>query len=157
METAQLNRELRAALETDSKRKAWIMPNHPLFVNSEEHADMFLTTYRFRNAYEDVLDRHELGENIWDERDRILIMRYFEMMFYPPRRLSLTQWKNNVDPTVRIVRAYKDRRWKGNSKRPYEITLVLDDGAVVQLNPNEILNKYFHILNTVGELRNSNL
>lgn len=157
METAQLNRELRVALENDPRRKAWIQANRPLFVNSGEHADMFLTTYRIRNAYEDLLDRHELGENIWDERDRILIMRYFEMMFYPPRRLSLSQWKNKVDPTVRIVRAYKDRRWKGNSKRPYEITLVLDDGAVVQLNPNEILNKYFHILNTVGELRNSDL
>jgi len=157
METAQLNRELRVALENDPRRKAWIMPNRPLFVNSGEHADMFLTVYRFRNAYEDLLDRHELGENIWDERDRILIMRCFEMMFYPPRRLNLSQWKNNVDPTVRIVRAYKDRRWKGNNKRPYEITLVLDDGAVVQLNPNEILNKYFHILNTVGELRNSDL
>lgn len=157
METAQLKQELRVALEKDPKRKAWIMPNYPLFVNSEEHADMFLTTYRIRNAYEDVLDRHEVGENIWDERDMILIMRYFEMMFYPPRRLSLSQWKNGVDPVVRIVRAYKDRRWKGNSKRPYEITLVLDDGAIVQLNPNEILNKYHHILNTVGELRNSNL
>lgn len=157
METLYLNSELREALETDPKRKAWIMTNQPLFVNSEEHADMFLTTYRFRNAYEDILDRHELNEDILDERDRILIMRYFEMMFYPPRSLSLTQWKNGGDPTVKIVRAYKDRRWKGNSKRPCEITLVLDDRAVVQLNPNEILSKYFHILNTLEELRNSKL
>jgi len=157
MESVPTTRELRVALENDPRRKAWIMPNRPLFLYSGEHADMFLTIYRFRNAYEDLLDRHELGENISGERDMILITRYFEMMFYPPRRLSLRQWKNNVDPTVRIVRAYKDRRWKGNNKRPYEITLVLDDRTVIQLNPNEILNKYFHILNTVGELRNSNL
>jgi hypothetical protein len=157
METTSTNTELKRALENDPRRKAWIQANRPLFVNSGDHTDMFLTTYRFRNAYEDVLDRHALGEDITNERDRILITRYFEMMFYPLRSLSLRQWKNKVDPIVRIVRAYKDRRWKGNNKRPYEITLVLDDGATVQLNPNEILNRYFHILNTIGELSNSDL
>jgi hypothetical protein len=157
METAQLNKELSVALKNDTGRKTWIFKNRPLFLNSGEHADMFLTIYRIRNAYEDLLDRYDLGVEISDKRDLILITRYFEMMFYPPRKLNLSQRKNNVDPTVKIVRAYKDKRWKGNNKRPYEITLVLDDRAVVQLNPNEILNKYFHILDTVSELRNSDL
>lgn len=157
METAQLKESLRSALENDTRRKAWIAPNQPLFVNSEEYAHMFLTTYRIRNAYEDLLDRLELNESVEEEDDRILVMRYFEMMFYPPRKLSLSQWKDGVDPDVRIVRAYKDNRWKGNSKRPYEISMLLDDGKTVQINPNDVINQYFTIRGSFKDLENSNL
>jgi hypothetical protein len=157
METAQVKESLRSALENDPRRKAWIAPNQPLFVNSGEYAHMFLTTYRIRNAYEDLLNSLELDESVMEEDDRILVMRFFEMMFYPPRKLSLTQWKAGVDPEVRIVRAFKDRRWKANSKRPYEISLLLDDGKTVQINPNDVINQYFTIRGSFMELENSDV
>ncbi len=157
METTQVKESLRSALENDTRRKAWIAPNQPLFVNSDEYAHMFLTTYRIRNAYEDLLNRLELNESVEEEDDRILVMRWFEMMFYPPKKLSLSQWKDNVDPEVRIVRAYKDTRWKANAKRPFEISLLLDDGNTVQINPNDVLNKYMTLRRDFMTLESSNL
>lgn len=157
MNTLNETESLRTALQNDPRRKAWIMKNQPLFINSREHSDMFLTTYRIRNAYEDLLDRHDLNEDITEERDRILIMRYFEMMFYPPRPMSVGQWKAGKDPVVRIVRAYKDTRWKKHGKRPYEVSLLLDDGNTVQINPNEVLNKYMTLRRDFLNLENSSL
>ena len=157
METAQVKESLRSALENDPRRKAWIAPNQPLFTKSGEYAHMFLTTYRIRNAYEDLLNSLEVGESVENEDDRILVMRYFEMMFYPPRPFSLSQLKANRDPDVRIVRAFKDTRWKKHAKRPYEISLLLDDGKTVQINPNEVINKYMTLRREFMNLENSDL
>jgi len=154
---AQVTESLRSALQNDPRRKAWMSPNKPLFINSREHNDMFLTTYRIRNAYEDLLDKLELNENVSDERDRILIQRYFEMMFYPPRAMSLRQWKEGKEAEVRIVRAYKDTRQKRHGKRQFEISLLLDDGNIVQINPNEVLNKYMTLRRDFLNLENSSL
>jgi hypothetical protein len=118
---------------------------------------MFLTTYRIRNAYEDLLNRLEMHQSVEEEDDKILVMRWFEMMFYPPKKLNLTQWKAGVDPTVRIVRAFKDTRWRASGKRPFEISLLLDDGATVQINPNDVLNKYMTIRRDFLALESSNL
>lgn len=157
METTQLKGSLQAALENDTRSKAWIAPNQPLFVNSGEYSHMFLTTYRIRNAYEDLLNRLETHDTVEDENDKILVMRWFEMMFYPPKKLNLTQWKAGVDPTVRIVRAFKDTRWRANGKRPFEISLLLDDGKTVQINPNDVINKYMTIRRDFHTLESSNL
>jgi hypothetical protein len=157
METVQVTESLRSALQNDPRRKAWIAPNQPLFVNSKEYAFMFLTTYRIRNAYEDLLNKLEVGETVEDEDDRILVMRYFEMMFYPPRPFSLSQLKAKKDPNVRIARAFKDERWKRSGKRPHEITLLLDDGKTVQINPNEVINKYMTLRREFLALENSSL
>jgi hypothetical protein len=157
METTQLTGSLQAALENDTRSKAWIAPNQPLFANSGEYSHMFLTTYRIRNAYEDLLNRLETHGTVEDEEDKILVMRWFEMMFYPPKKLNLTQWKAGVDPTVRIVRAFKDRRWRANGKRPFEISLLLDDGKTVQINPNDVLNKYMTLRREFVALESSNL
>jgi hypothetical protein len=133
------------ALRNDKGVKAWLAPNQILFRESEKHSDMFLTTYRIRNAYEELLGKLELGEEVKDERDLILIERFFAMTFYPPRKMSLSAWKEGRDPQVRIERAYKDTRLKGNRRRKHEITLLLDDGKTYQINPNDVLNKFLHI------------
>jgi hypothetical protein len=148
---------LNYALQNDPRAKAWICPNTPLFVNSHTHQDMFLTTYRFRNAYEDLLSRLEEGQFISDERDWTLIQRWFDMSFYPPKSLSLTAWSEGKDDRVRILRAYKDRRWKGNRRRPHEITLELDNGKTYQINPNKILGRYWTITQGFQALKDSAL
>jgi hypothetical protein len=157
METAQLNESLRSALENDPMEKAWLGPNVPLFVNSQEHADMFLTEYRFRNAYEQLLNRLEVGQEVTEERDLILVTRWFDMMFYPQKKLSLSAWKEGVDPVVRIAKAYKDNRNKKHAKRPYEIALELTNGDVIQINPADVLNQYFEIRQQYLNLENSTL
>ena len=157
METTQVTESLRSALQNDPMEKAWLGPNQALFVNSGEYAHMFLTTYRFRNAYEILLNSLELNESVEEEDDRILVMRWFEMMFYPQRKLSLSAWKGGVDPEVRIVRAFKDTRWKKHGKRPFEISLLLDDGNTVQINPNDVLNQYMIIRRDFLDLENSSL
>jgi hypothetical protein len=150
---------LATALKNDPKRKSWIMENLPLFVNSEEHSDMFLTTYRIRNAYEDLLDKLELGEYIQDEKDKVLVKRYFDMMFVAPRKLNLTELKEHRDPRIKILRAKKDTRWegRGRNRRPFEITLELDNGEEFQINPNDAINKFLHIRSTFDTLNLSNL
>jgi len=147
------------AIENDPRAKAWIMENQPLFTQSQDNADMFLTTYRIRNAYEELLNNLEEGEQINEQRDMTLIQRLFDMDFYPPRKMNLSDWKEGRDPYVRIVRAFKDIRWegRGRNKRPYEITLELDNGKLYQLNPNDIVNKFLHIRNTFNGLTNSDL
>lgn len=157
MEKRESTIEAILALKNDKAVKAWIGPNHVLFKDSTENQDMFLTTYRIRNAYEELLKKLEINEEISDERDMTLIKRFFEMMFYPPRKMSISDWKNGRDPIVKIVKAYKDTRWKGNRRRKHEITLLLDDGKKVQLNPGDILNKFFHIWGNFDSLINSKL
>jgi hypothetical protein len=144
------------ALRNDKGVKAWLAPNQILFRESEKHSDMFLTTYRIRNAYEELLGKLELGEEVKDERDLILIERFFAMTFYPPRKMSLSAWKEGRDPQVRIERSYKDTRLKGNRRRKHEITLLLDDGKTYQINPNDVLNKFLHIRENFVNLLGSN-
>lgn len=145
------------ALKNDKAVKAWIGPNHVLFGRSVDNRDMFLTTYRIRNAYEELLAKLEVNEEVTEERDLILIKRFFDMMFYPPRKMSISDWKNDRDPIVKIVKAYKDVRWKGNRRRKHEITLLLDDNKKVQINPGDVLNKFFHIWGNFDSLINSKL
>ena len=144
------------ALRNDKGVKAWLAPNQILFRESEKHSDMFLTTYRIRNAYEELLNKLEVGEEVKEERDLILIERFFAMTFYPPRKMSLSAWKEGRDPRVRIERAYKDTRLKGNRRRKHEITLLLDDGKTYQINPNDVLNKFLHIRENFVDLLGSN-
>jgi hypothetical protein len=118
---------------------------------------MFLTTYRIRNSYEYLLDKLEVGEEITEDKDMVLIQRLFDMDFYPPRKMSLTDWKNGKDPKVSIKKAYKDRRWKGNRRRKFEITLELDNGDIYQINPNDIMNKFLNITSSLPSLLQSNL
>jgi hypothetical protein len=157
MEATQAKESLRSALANDPSEKAWLGPNEALFVHSTEHADMFLTTYRIRNAYEQLLNRLELNEKITNEKDLILVTRWFEMMFYPQRKLSLSAWKEGVDPEIRIINAYKDTRQKKHAKRPFEITLVLNNGNIVQINPNDVLNQYMIIRRDFHALEDSSL
>lgn len=157
MENLKAIAELANALKNDIRVKSWIAPNQPLFVNSEENSDMFLTTYRIRNSYEILLNKLDLYEEITDEKDMILINRLFEMDFYPPRKMSLSDWKNGRDPIVRVTKAYKDLRWKGNRRRRYEITLELDNGKKHQINPNNVLNKFLSIRKSLPVLADSNL
>lgn len=151
------NKSLNSALQSDPMAKAWICANEPLFINSQENSDIFLTTYRIRNAYEDLLNRLSLNENVQEGKDMVLIKRLFEMSFYPPKSLSLTAWKEGKDDKVRILNASKDRRWKGNRRRPYEITLNLDNGKRYQINPNEILSRFFTIRRNLDTLTSSAL
>ncbi len=148
---------LTQALVNDTKAKAWILPNAPLFENSLENSDMFLTIYRIRNAYEELLNSLNIEEVVTNERDMILVTRLFDMAFYTPRSLSLSQMKNGKDAEVKIIEAFKDRRWKPSGKRPFEITLKLDDGSFYQINPNEILGKFFSIKSKFDSLLNSEL
>lgn len=157
MENLKAITELANALKNDIRVKSWIAPNQPLFVNSEENSDMFLTTYRIRNSYEILLNKLDLHEEISDEKDMVLINRLFEMDFYPPRKMSLSDWKNGRDPIVRVIKAYKDLRWKGNRRRRYEITLELDNGKKHQINPNNVLNKFLSIRKSLPVLSDSNL
>jgi hypothetical protein len=155
----EMEKELRLqkALSSDPSVKAWIGANAPLFRNSEKNADLFLTTYRIRNAYEILLNKLTEGEEVTEEKDMILVQRLFDMDFYPPKKLSLSAWKEGKDPHVKILRAYKARRNKGNRRRSHEINLELSDGKTYQINPSDIMNKFFHIKNTIDSLINSNL
>jgi len=157
MENLMIKTELIKALNNDTRAKAWIAPNLALFANSEKNQDMFLTTYRIRNSYEYLLDKLEVGEEITENKDMVLIQRLFDMDFYPPRKMSLTDWKNGKDPKVSIKKAYKDRRWKGNRRRKFEITLELDNGDIYQINPNDIMNKFLNITSSLPSLLQSNL
>ena len=157
MENLKAITELANALKNDIRVKSWIAPNQPLFINSEENSDMFLTTYRIRNSYEILLNKLDLYEEITEEKDMVLINRLFEMDFYPPRKMSLSDWKNGRDPIVRVTKAYKDLRWKGNRRRRYEITLELDNGKKHQINPNNVLNKFLSIRKSLPALSDSNL
>lgn len=145
------------ALKNDPRVKAWIAPNEILFSNSSENADLFLTTYRIRNAYELLLNKLNEGEEVKDDKDLTLIQRYFEMCFYPPMSMSLTDWKDGRDPSVKIVKAFKDRRWKGNRRRSHEITLRLSDGKKLQINPGNILSKFLYTKRMIGGLATSDL
>ena len=98
MEKREAKIEALLALKNDKSVKAWIGPNHVLFKDSDENRDMFLTTYRIRNAYEELLLKLEVNEEVTEERDLLLIKRFFEMMFYPPRKMSISDWKNGRDP-----------------------------------------------------------
>jgi hypothetical protein len=151
------NTRVERALETDPSVKAWLGGNHPLFENSTEHADIFLTVHRIRNAYELLLNKLEIGEEVKDEKDMILLQRLFDMSFYPPRKMSLSSWKKGKDPYAKIVKAYKARRIRGHRKRMHEINLLLSDGKTFQVNPVDILNKWFHIKNNFEKLLNSSL
>ena len=143
------------ALKNDPRVKSWIAPNYVLFPNSGENADLFLTTYRIRNAYELLLRRLEIGQEVTEEKDMVLVRKYFEMSFYPPKSMSLSEWKDGKDPMVRVVKAYKDRRWKGNRRRPYEITLVLSNGKRFQIDPGKIVSQFQYIQRTLPQLANS--
>lgn len=157
METLEMKKELSYALKNDPRVKAWIAPNQVLFPNSGENSDLFLTTYRIRNAYELMLNSLEEGEEVKDDRDLLLVQRYFDMCFYPPMSMSLTAWKEGRDPSVKIVKAYKDRRWKGNRRRSHEITLRLNDGNKIQIDPGKILSKFLYTKRTIGDLAASSL
>jgi hypothetical protein len=157
MEKNQITSSLNYALKNDPGVKAWIAPNCPLFPQSSEHSDMFLTTYRIRNAYELLLNKLAEGEEVTEEKDLILIQRYFEMGFHPPMSLSLTAWKEGRDPSVRIVKAFKDRRWKGNRRRSHEITLKLNNGKKIQINPGKVISQYLYITRLMPGLAASSL
>jgi hypothetical protein len=144
-------------VENDTREKAWIQNNQLLFPNSGEHSDMFLTVYRIRNAYEVLLKKLEVGQTVTEERDLALVNRLFDMDFYPERRMSLSDWKKGRDPRVKILRAYKDDRWKKNHRRPHEITLELDNGKLYQINPNDSVSKFLQIRSTFESLANSDL
>lgn len=151
------NLEIKNALANDPRVKAWIAPNEILFPNSGENSDLFLTTYRIRNAYELLLKKLDEGEEVMEDRDMLLVKRYFEMCFYPPMSMSLTHWKEGRDPSVKIVKAYKDRRWKGNRRRSHEITLRLSDGKKMQIDPGKILTKFLYTQRTIGDLAASSI
>lgn len=154
METPNGN-SLEYALKNDPRVKSWIAPNYALFPNSSKNADLFLTTYRIRNAYELLLKKLEVGEEVTEERDMVLVQKYFDMSFYPQRSLSISQWKEGKDPIVRIAKAYKDRRWKGNRRRPHEITLVLSNRKKFQIDPGKIVSQFQYIQRTLPSLVNS--
>lgn len=151
------NSQISKALENDPRVKAWIAPNQILFPNSGENADLFLTTYRMRNAYENLLNILQEGEEVQNERDLLLVSRYFEMCFYPPMSMSIKDWKEGRDPMVKVVKAFKDRRWKGNRRRKHEITLKLSDGQKMQINPGKIISQFLHIKNNLSHLADSSL
>ncbi len=157
METLSQEKRLAYALKNDPRAKAWICPNEPLFSSSLENSDLFLTTYRIRNAYEHLLNRLEEGEEIRDEKDMVLIQRLFDMDFPSPKRLSLSAWKEGKETSVKILKAYKDRRWKASRRRPFEVSLELDNGKRYQINPNEILSRFMHIRRTYDSLVHSTL
>lgn len=157
MEKNQINCSLNYALQNDPCVKAWIAPNYPLFTQSSEHSDMFLTTYRMRNAYEILLNKLSEGEEVTEEKDLVLIQRYFDMCFHPPMSLSLTAWKEGRDPAVKITKAFKDRRWKGNRRRSHEITLKLNNGKKIQINPGKVISQYLYITRLMPGLAGSSL
>jgi hypothetical protein len=157
MENLMTKTKLIKALNNDIRAKAWIAPNLALFTNSEKNDDMFLTTYRIRNSYEYLLNKLEIDQEISEHKDMVLVQRLFDMDFYPPRKMSLSDWKNGRDPRVAIKKAYKDRRWKGNRRRKFEITLELDNGDIYQINPNDVMNKFLNITSSLPSLLQSNL
>jgi hypothetical protein len=149
--------EIVSALKSDPRVKEWICGNLPLFEKSEENSDLFLTTYRIRNAYEILLNKLNVGEEVKEEKDLILVQRLFDMDFYPPKKLSLSGMVNGVDPRVKIIKAYKAKRNKGNRRRSYEINLELDNGKTYQINPNDVMNKFLNIKRNFENLLNSYL
>jgi len=151
------NTQLAQALANDPKVKSWIAGNYPLFEKSKENSDMFLTTYRIRNSYELLLNKLQEGEEVKDPKDLVLVQRFFDMDFYPLRKLSLTAIINGVDPRVKIVKAYKARRIKKNRRRTHEINLVLDNGKTYQINPNDVMQKFFNIKNNFDSLLKSDI
>jgi len=156
--------EIQALLSSDTREKAWLGPNKIMFKNCQEHQDMFLTEYRMRNAYEILLRKLEVGDEVTEGRDLVLVKRYFDMMFYPAQHLSLSQWKalnegveGVKDPTVTIVRAYKADRIKKNGKRPHEIELELSNGKTCQLSPGDIIYQYRTTRDSIEAIENSRL
>jgi hypothetical protein len=156
MENLEIQKKLSYALENDPKVKSWIAPNEVLFPNSGENSDLFLTTYRIRNAYEILLKKLQDGEEVKSEKDLVLVNRYFEMCFYPPMSMNLTSWKEGRNPSVKIVKAYKDKRWKGNRRRSHEITLRLSDGKKIQIDPGKIISKFLYTKRMINGLSESN-
>ena len=145
------------ALKDDKEVKPWLYPNEVLFIESTENRDMFLTTYRIRNSYEELLNKLELNEKVTDEKDLILIQRIFDMSFYQPKKLNLSEMKEGKDPVVKILSAYKDDRLKGNKNRKFEITLLLDDRKKYQINLNSIILKFLHVRETFDKLLKSEM
>ena len=145
------------ALKDDKQVKPWLYENEVLFSESIENRDMFLTTYRIRNSYEELLNRLSIGEKVTEEKDMILIKRIFDMSFPQPKKLTLSEIKEGKDPVVKILSAYKDNRWKGNKKRKFEITLLLDSKKEFQINLNDILIKFLHVRETFNNLLNSSI
>jgi hypothetical protein len=69
MENREAKIEALLALKNDKSVKSWIGPNHVLFKDSGDHRDMFLTTYRIRNAYEELLTKLEVNDEVTEDRD----------------------------------------------------------------------------------------
>lgn len=154
---------LAAALENDPDRpphatNAKWPGNYPLFPNSKENADMFLTYRRFRNAHEILLHKLEEGQDVTEERDMILVNRIFDMAFYPLKHLSFRQLKDEKNPRVHVVRAFKERnRKRSATKRPFEITVELSDGKEYQLDINKIISRFFDIRDNFNSIMDSSL
>lgn len=157
MEKSEIRLEAIKALKDDKGVKAWLIPNELLFTESIENGDMFLTSYRIRNAYEILLNKLSVGEEVKEDKDILLVERFFEMMFYPPRNMSLTDIRSGRDPKVRMVKAYKEKRWTPNGRRDHEITLLLDDGKKVQIYPSEVITSFINIRDNIQELANSTI
>ena len=79
------------------------------------------------------------------------------MSFPQPKKLTLSEIKEGKDPVDKILSAYKDNRWKGNKKRKFEITLLLDSKKEFQINLNDILIKFLHVRETFNNLLNSSI
>jgi len=141
------------------EKRKWLGPNYPLFPNSVENADMFLTFYRFRNAHEELLHKLEVGQEVTEKRDLALVTRLFDMAFYPLKHLSLTQHNLGQDPRARIVKAYKavNEKAKTRTKRPFEITVELTNGKTFQLEINTIISRFMDIKDNFENLMNSSL
>lgn len=140
-------------------KKKWLGPNFPLFTNSVDNADMFLTFYRFRNAHEELLHKLEVNQEVTEERDLTLVNRLFDMAFYPLKHLSLTQHNLGQDPRAKITKAYKEvnENTKTRTKRPFEITVELSNGKKYQLHVNTIISKFMDIKENFENLMNSTL
>jgi len=145
------NIELAIALQTDLNRPEhstsgkWLGPNFPLFANSKKYPDMFLTYYRFRNAHESLIHKLKENETVTEAKDMALVIRLFDMAFYPLKSLSLKQHSMNMDPRVYVTTDYKAKNEKNKPKRPYEITTVLSDGTIFQLDINQIVSRFLDV------------
>jgi hypothetical protein len=71
--------------------------------------------------------------------------------------MSLKDWKSGRDPRVKIVKAFKDKRWQGNRRRKHEITLKLSDGQKMQINPGKIISQFMYTKNNLSSLADSSL
>ena len=142
-----------------AEKRKWLGPNYPLFTNSVDNADMFLTFYRFRNAHEELLHKLELGQEVTEERDLILVNRLFDMAFYPLKHLSLTQHNLGQNPRVGITKAFKavNENTRTRAKRPFEITVDLTNGKTFQLEINTIISRFMDIKENFENLMNSTL